>query len=157
MQSTATVAADFKRKFFEAIRERFATDQDTKHVLVCFGAPGTYEPEDIVSFGRVTVRQDPATMGNNRAREEVLTLTVTISIARGGGQDQEIVCSDRGYALLRRIELYARKTDTTIGGTVRHCFLQGHESDGETLPELIADGRFIDIDATFEARARITG
>ncbi|MHA7275364.1 hypothetical protein ACX80O_02355 [Arthrobacter sp. Hz1] len=157
MPDTATVAYEWKNNFFESVKASFAADVATENVLVSFGQPGTFEPDDIVSFERVTERQDPATMGTNRSREEVLTLDVIISCYRGGGPEQEQVCSARAYDLLRRIEIYARKTDTTIGGAVRHCFLQSHESDGATLPELIAQGRTIDITATFEARARITG
>ncbi|MHA7292623.1 hypothetical protein [Arthrobacter sp. HLT1-21] len=157
MQGTATVAYEFKNNFFQAVRTLFSADPDTRGVLVCFGMPGTYEPDDIISFERITERQDAATMGTNRSREEVITLDVLISCYRGGGPEMEQVCSARAYQLLRLIEQHARQTDTTIGGSVRHCFLQSHESDGATLAELLEKGRSIDVTATFEARARITG
>lgn len=157
MNGTATVAHEFKNAFFEAVKTLLASDPATRDVLVCFGLPGTFAPDDLISFERVSERQDTATLGTNRSREEIITLDVIISCFRGGGPEMEQVASARGYQLLRMIERYARMTDTTIGGTVRQCFLAQHESDGATLPELIDKGRTIDITATFEARARITG
>jgi len=154
--STATAADEFKLAFFEAVRDLMAADADTPHVYVTYGHPGTFEPEDLVSFGRLTSSQDPATIGTNRSREEALTLEVQISCWRGGGVEVEQVCAQRAYQLLRMIETYARQTDTTIGGTVRHCFLVAHESEGQTDPGSLEQGRVIDITARFLARVRIT-
>lgn len=153
----ATAALAFKKAFCSAIKERFAADQETQHVYVVFGQPSSYEPEDIVSFGRITTGQETATLSTNRSREETLTLDVTVSCFMGGAEDAEIATADRAYDLLRRIEHYARMDDITIGGTVRTCMLTSHESDGATPEELIDQGRVTEIVATFTAKTRIQG
>jgi hypothetical protein len=54
------------------------------------------------------------------------------------------------------VEQYARVTDTTIGGAVRWCFLTQHTSQGHTDPQVLEQGRVIEISATFTALARVT-
>lgn len=156
MSDTATVAATFKNNFFTSVQALMAAGPDTAYVLTCFGQPGTLEPEDIVSFGRLSVNQTSATISPNRTRDEMLTLDVDISCYRGGGPEMEQVASDRAYELLRMIEQQVRVTDTTVGGTVRWCFLTSHDSTGATDPAMLEQGRAIDITATFTALARIT-
>lgn len=153
--STSTAADEFKLKFYEATRDLMAEDPDTQYVMVTYGMPGTFEPDDLVSILDVKADQEPMTMGN-RGREETLTLRVEISCFRGGGAEQELVCAQRAYQILRMIEHYFRKTDTTVGGTVRHCFLEGHDSQGQSDPQLLDKGRVIEISARFLAQARIT-
>lgn len=153
---TADTAADeFKMAFYEATKELMAADPDTQEVMVSYGAPGSLDPEDVVAFLGVTSEQQAASIGQ-RSRDEDLTMEVAISCFRGGLEDQELVCGQRAYQLLRMITRYVRKTDTTVGGTVLWCFLQGHESSGQTDPQLIQQGRVIEITARFLARARIT-
>jgi len=151
-----TAAPDYKNAFYAMAQQVYTAGPDTAEVYVCFGQPGTFDPAEIVKIGMISSEQDPATMGTNRGREETLTLEVTISVYRGGGQDQEQVCSDRAYALLRMIADYVHHTDTTLGGAVRMCFLTSTESDGATDPDRIAEGRTIAIVAKFTAAARIT-
>lgn len=152
--STATAADEFKEKFFDAVLALMAEDDDTQHVLVTYGAPGTFEPEDLIAFTQTESLQDPKTMGN-RGREEVLIQEVQISCWRGGGQEMEIVSARRAYQLLRMIDYYCRKTDTTVGGTVLWCFLTSHECSGQTDPQFIEQGRVTEITARFTARGRI--
>jgi hypothetical protein len=157
MTSPTTAAQDFKAAFFTGITELMASDEETQWVQVVFGTPFDLNPEDIIAFTSVTSEQNVATMGN-RAREELLTITVEISCFRGGtGPDLEREVSDRAYYLLGLVERWCRVTDTTVGGTVRHCFLSGHESSGLTDPADLEKGRVIEITATFLAAARITG
>lgn len=156
MSSTATVAAEFKNNLFEAVRDLMADGPDTGYVLVSFGHPGTLDPDDIVSFARVSETQDFATVSTNRTRNEIITLEVEISCYRAGGPEVEQVASDRAYELLRMIETQVRVTDTTVGGTVWWCFLASHDSTGSTDPARIETGRNIDITAVFEGRARIS-
>ena len=151
----ATLALAFKKAFFEAVKELMARTPETEHVYVVFGQPSTYAPADIVAFGRLTSGQNPATLGTPRSREETLTLEVMISCFVGGGEEAELAASERVYELLRMIERHVRMTDTTVGGTVRHCFLTSHESDGMTPEDLIEQGRVIDVIATFTAAARV--
>jgi hypothetical protein len=156
MTTTATNADVFKKAYYEAVKDTFASDPDKEHVLVTFGAPGTYTPQDIVSFLDVEANQDLATLGTNRGRDETIDLTVSISCLVPGGQEAELLAHDRAYTLLRAIEYYARRTDTTVGGTVRHCFCIRHGSAGQTDPTLIERGRVCEIVAVFRAVARVT-
>lgn len=152
--SSTTAAYDFKLGFFQAITDLFAQADDTQYVLVSLGAPANLEPEDLVAFTRTTSEQNPATMGN-RGREELLTQEVVISCFVAGGDEAEKAAHDRAYYLLGIIENYCRKVDTTLGGTVRHCFLTGHECDGQTPSDYLDRGRVIEIIARFAAAARI--
>jgi hypothetical protein len=152
--STATAADEFKEQFYLAVKDLMAEEEATKYVHVTYGQPDTLDPEDIVSFMALESQQDPKTIGN-RGREEVIVLDVQISCFRGGGQESELLCAKRGYELLRMIEYYCRKTDTTVGGTVMWCFLTSHESFGATDPQHMDKGRVIEITAKFTARSRI--
>lgn len=150
--TVSDVAAQFK----DAMVTAATTAINDADVMVCYGHPGTVQPDDIVSFGRVTSTQSPHTMSTNRTRWNTLTIDVTISVYRTGGADQEQVAGDRAYELLNLIEEYVRVTDTTLGGLVLYCFCTSHESDGYTDPQVIAKGRLIEITATFTAESRIT-
>lgn len=152
MTTVSDVAGQFKNALVAAAVT--AVDDDT--VKVCYGHPGTKQPDDIMSVGRITASIDFATVGTNRTRELVLTAEVKVSVFRRGGPDQEQVAGDRAYALMNALEEYVRAVDTTLGGVVRWCFCTGHDSDGSTDPELLAQGRCIEVDGTFTARARIT-
>lgn len=156
MSSSATVASDFKDAFFAAAQQLMAANADTRDVLVSFGKPGTFEALDLVVFDRVAETQHPAAVSTNRSRDEEIVLTVHISVARPGGNDMEQVCSQRAYALLRMLETYCRVTDTTMGGLVRWCFLDNHESSGESDDYVLEKARVIYITAHFKALARIT-
>lgn len=151
-----TASPDYKNAFYAMAARVMAAGADTQNVQVAFGTPGSFQDWEIISVGRVNTRQDPATLGPKRSREQELELEVRISVYRGGGADQEQVCSDRAYYLLRMLADEVHHTDTTLGGVVRWCFLTADESDGATDPEQTANGRTIGIVATFTAAARIT-
>lgn len=153
--STATQADEFKFQFYMCVKDMFKLEPDTEEVLVTFGAPANYAPPDIVSFLDLNADQAAITMGN-RGREESIVLTISISCLVNGGQEAELLASRRAYKLLRAIEYYARVTDTTLSGTVRHCFLERHTSSGQTDPALIAQGRVCEIVAEFRAQARVS-
>jgi hypothetical protein len=152
----ATLGLAFKKAFYQAVKTLMADAHDTEHVYVVFGQPATYQPEDIVSFGRLSVGQAAATMSTNRSREETIAVEVTVSCFLGGDEDAEIATAERAYELLRRIERHVRMTDTTLGGVVRECVLTSHESEGATPEELTEQGRVTEVVATFTAKARIT-
>jgi hypothetical protein len=157
MTSSTTAAQAFKAAFVDGIADLMAASEDTQYVNVCFGAPYDLSPDDIIAFTELESEQEVATLGN-RGRDEALRLTVEISCFMGGSApDLERQVSDRAYYLLGLVERWARVTDTTIGGTVRHCFLSGHQSIGRTDPDNLDKGRVIEITATFLAAARITG
>lgn len=151
-QSEFSAAPAFKYAFWECAVELNA-DSD---VQVAYGHPGTYLADDVIAVTRIHAEQDSASLSTNRSREEKLTLTVVVSVFRGGGPEAELVASNRAYELLGDLERFMRLDDTTVRGTVRECFLDEHDSDGETRPELIAAGRTIEIEAKFVAYARVT-
>lgn len=153
--SGATAADEFKLAFFQAATDIMASDPDTENVVVTYGWPGSFAPNDLISFLGIKSEQEAASI-SRRSRDETLELEVSISCYRGGGQEQELVTAQRAFQLLRMLEAYCRNTDPTVGGTVMWCFLTGHESSGHTDPALIEDGRTNEIVARFTARARIT-
>lgn len=147
----------FKKTFRDLAFSDIFTDETNPLVipLVVFGHPGTARPDDVVCFQGLRSKAAPAAMGPTRPREEVIELDVLISVARGGEQEAEEQCSDAAYGYLSQLEEFVRSVDTSVGGTVKYCFLDHHESDGWTVggPN---PGRNITIDATFEAHYRIT-
>ena len=147
-----SVAPQVKAALYNTCVSLYASQPE---VQVAYGHPGTAMANDIVSIGNVSSRQEVATMSPNRPREEYITVTVTFSVYRGGGPDQEQVVTERAYALLGLLETQTRLTDTTLGGIVRWCYLVDTRCDGETEPDLIAQGRVVELSATFEARARL--
>lgn len=148
--STTSTAAAFK----DAFHSWAVTNWTGDPVQVNFGIPGPNQQDDIVAFLDVSTGQEPATYGTQRSREETLTMTVTASCYRAGEGAQEKVASDRAVALIAELEQYARVTDTTIGGTVRECFLTNLQIIG-TPVEVVAGGRLVEAQATFTAKARI--
>ena len=155
--SSATAAQAFKAALVAAM-QTLVVDRDPQ-VLVSFGHPGQDMANwaDLVAFTDTDSEQETATMGTNRSRNETLTQTVQISCYRPGGADQESVASAAAYGLLELLEHHVRVTDTTLGSLVLWCFLTSHRCTGETAPDLLMDGRTIDIEATLTARARVTG
>ncbi|SRR6266702_5904236 len=148
--------SDVAGQFKTAIVTAATTAISDATVKVCYGHPGTDQPDDIVSVGKVTAVIDPATLSASlRTRELTLTVEVTASVHRGGAE-QEQAAGTRAYQLLNLIEEYVRVTDTTLGGLVRWCFCVGHDSDGVTDPQIAASGSLIEATATFLAKARIT-
>lgn len=150
--ATDTFADIFKDAMVDAAHTLWDPDPN---IQISYGHPGMNMLNDIVGFGRVSSEQEVAAYGPTRPREETLTLDVTFSIYRPGGPEMEKVATDRAYELLRQLARYVRITDTTVGGTVRDCFLTAHESDGSTDPETLSQGRLIEVMATFTAHARV--
>lgn len=151
---STTAAHDFKAALAAAMRTLTADDDQ---VLVSFGNPGQQGLNftDWVMFEDLTSEQSPATMGTNRSREEILTQLVVLECFRAGGPEAEELASDAAYALLGLLEQHVRQTDTTVGATVRQCFLSSHRSQGFTSPVDQVQGRTILVEATFTAAVRI--
>lgn len=157
MTTTATAGDAFKVAFRNAARDTIFASDDA--VLVSYGHPGTEATDELVMFTAVRVNQEVATLSStNRSREETIDLDVIVSVARGGaGQAAEEAAGTRATELLKDLEYYVRKTDTTLGGVVRYCFLTRYETDGWTVSEEQFQGRNITILATFTAVVRVTG
>lgn len=151
--SLFTVAPALRKALFDRAKALYEDDG----VLVVMGPPESgYLPDDVVQVQGVEISQDIATMGPTRGREESLAVDVLVSCGTGGGPEVDEPLTEHAYELLGRLEFYCRVTDTTLGGVVRHCFLTSARSDGAG-PDETADGRFIEITATFTAAARVRG
>jgi len=126
-------------------------------VLVSDEMPSFDFFNDIVTFGAFTSEQVPATISaSRRAREETITFEMIIYSFRQGGAEQRSIVRNRAMELLGNFEEYVRVTDTTLGGTVRHCFLTNFGSDAATDPDVLSMGRMQVLTATFTAVNRIT-
>lgn len=124
-------------------------------VQVCFGHPGTYLADDIVSVAGVRSRQDVSTMSPQRTREEELDVDVVFSSYRGGGPEVQQVVTERAYALLALLEDYLKTTDYTLGGTVRLARVTSHDLAESDDPDVLAAGRVAEITATVTCQVRI--
>ncbi|MEP6477847.1 MAG: hypothetical protein ABJB03_00520 [Rhodoglobus sp.] len=153
-QGISSGAIAFKESFVTLAQGLYTGDIAAPvEVLVIGGIPGTYMPSDIVAFLGLRSDQDYAAMGTNRSRDEIIQLDAFLSVERGGKDPAtDAVCERRVSDLLTVIEHFARVTDTTIGNTVRECFLLKHEL--VTTPS--KNGRESYINATFQAKFRIT-
>lgn len=151
--SPTSKAPSFKDAFYQVAKNMFALTA----VQVTFGHPGIMQADDMIAFMDMTSEQHFATMSaSRRSREETLTLKVMVSSFRNGNADNDQAPSDAAYGLMSQLEEYVRITDTTLGGAVRECFLTSHTSTGYTDPQSLAQGRTVDIEATFTAKARVT-
>jgi hypothetical protein len=125
-------------------------------VLVCNGHPGQYQPDDIVSFNRVTWSEEPATLSTRMVRDLTVQVSATISVYRGGGPEQEQVCEDRCLELADLISEHVRAVDPKLGDRALWCFRTSYESLGSSSPDITAKGRVIEATVVFTARCRIS-
>lgn len=66
----------------------------------------------------------PAAISASRRARETITFEMIIYSFRQGGAEQRSIVRNRAMELLGNFEEYVRVTDTTLSGTVRHCFLR---------------------------------
>lgn len=156
MTSISDASLLFKKTFWTlADQEIFTADNNPDVIpLVAFGHPGTSRPDDIVVFQGLRQSQEPGALSTQHSRELTMELDILISVFRGGAEAAEEQASEAAYGYLNQLEEYVRVTDTTVGGTVRYCFLDKHESEGWTVGPTDA-GRNITIIATFGAHLRL--
>jgi hypothetical protein len=119
-------------------------------VLVCYGLPGKYQPDDIVAILDSEGDSVPATIGSPRSREETIRQTFTVSCYRGG--DDQQTCTERAFTLMDAVVNYCRTTDPTVGGTVRSLLPDVSWALEETVEE---QGRVSDLTFTLTFNARI--
>jgi len=148
-----TAAPAFRTAMIETCRQLYA-DSDVEVIPGALG--GGYWPDKFVQIQTVEGDQAAATMGSNRTREEALTLDVIVWVGSGGGEEVDGPLTEEAYDTLGRLEYFTRVTDTTLGGVVRECMLTAHASAGAG-PDETDQGRFIQIEATFNAKARVRG
>jgi len=152
---STTAALAVKKALYDTAVRLWADDPQTRDVLVCFGTPGNFQPEEIVAFTGVSADLGFATMGQQRSRNESITATVVFSVIFGGDEEMELSSQERAMELLGQLEHEVRTKDTTLGGLVQHCMLTQIETDGQTPEEYKAQGRGVDLTARFTAVHRI--
>lgn len=151
--STFTAAPALRTALIAACRTLFAGTEWE----VFSGVPGGgYVPPRSLEVQGVETDQSAAAFGSSRQREETLTIDVLIGISEGGSDEIDDVITAEVYEALGKLEHHLRVTDTTLGGVVRECMLTRTTQVGATEDQ-IAQGRFIEITATFTAKNRIRG
>ena len=154
MTDTATAGLAVKTRFYENAKTLF----DLTVVNVMFGiSVENRDRNQAIAFLDIRSRQEAGPLSaSNRSRNEDLDLTVVINVASAGDVDDKPV-HDTAFGLLRALEQYVRKTNTTLDGTCMWCFLASYRTYGYTPTDKLAQGRLLEIEATFTARVRITG
>ena len=147
--ATSAVPA-VKAALFAALQSAYPTG-----VQVCYGRPsaGAWLAEDVVALLDVDATQDAPLLGA-RAREESFRLTVLVSSARGG--DDQQATTEAAYALLATLEA-ALRADPTVAGTCRTAEVVGHllREDEWVSPDGVFLGRVAEIAAAVAVKARI--
>ena len=93
----------------------------TSQLLVCFDEPGEYQPDDIVTVGRVERTINPNSLvggGGAGWLEETYTVEIDIEVYRGGDDPQGTYT--RASALTDQI-VAAVRADPSMGGAVLVC------------------------------------
>ena len=94
--------------------------------LVSYGAPGAYQPDEIVAVGEQRFEVTRPTMGTNRSREEAVETDVTFSVFSSGGDTAQQVATERVYAMALALDEHFRtKPNETLGGACRDAWVTG--------------------------------
>jgi len=154
LTDVASAQHEVKLALFRITQELF---RDDDQVYVSYGHPGDRRDlKDVLAWTNVRTEQSAATLGTNRSRDEDIFVTAVVSCFRAGVLDDDLVPATAATDILRTIERQVRVTDTTLGGVVRHCFLENTDSAGVSDRQLLSRGRLYQITAEFRALARIT-
>lgn len=143
----------FKQAMQTACADLFPDD-----TMVSWGHPGKTHPRRMVMLMDLASAQDMATLGTNRSRNETLTLRILfVVVLNGSGWQAQRDADLAAMAMLGQLEQFCRVTDTTVGGTVRECFLTSYDLAGFTPAEEVSAGWRSYLEAVFTAQARVTG
>jgi len=97
-----------------------------QEVLVCYGQPGSYQPDIIISLGDVRTLITRPVSGTNRPREEASELDITWSVFVAGDETQQVVAQDLAYGLRNTFADYFKtKPNETLGGACREAWVSG--------------------------------
>lgn len=118
--STAVAVRQF---LFDTLTASLVPDplSKTSQLLVCFDEPGEFQPDDIVSIGKVERALNTNSMvggGGAGWLEESYTVEVEIEVYRGGDDPQGVFT--RTSDLIDQIVVAAR-TDPSLGTRVLIC------------------------------------
>ena len=103
------------------------TDLFPDPVLVTWGRPGKFQPDDIVMvMGQRTVTERGPS-GPRRPREDVVSTDVVFSIYRPGDETQQRAASDRAYQMLETFQEWLRtRPNEELGGACREAHVAEH-------------------------------
>ncbi|MHC9046808.1 hypothetical protein ACYX8G_19660 [Microbacterium saperdae] len=154
--ATSTAAWAYKNALHDAAKELWA--QTHPEILLIWGEwNGVLTVPDQVMFGDLDARQDVGPLSaSNRSRDEVITLTVEFTVFRPGEVDAAKDAEQYLYDRMGELEHYVRKTNTTIGGVVRECFLTSHRTASIAYTLGRDAGYLVAAAAEFQAKIRIT-
>ncbi|MFE9372250.1 hypothetical protein ACFYM2_21120 [Streptomyces sp. NPDC006711] len=120
MTIPASSAPAVRQYLFDQLSATLTSDPDfpNEQLLVCFDEPGTFQPADIVSIGKVSRQDNVSSMvgsGGPGWLEETYDVDVTIDVYRGGDYPQHVFA--RSVALFDAVCVVVR-SDPTLGGAV---------------------------------------
>lgn len=136
------------------------TDTSGAPVLVSYGPPGSYQPQEIVAVG-VDCRQPVTrpTLGAGRSREKEAEIDVVISVFVPGTEAEQQTASERCDDLADLLDSYFRTIgQETLGDSCREAWLSNISGP---VPDLAVDphsgavtGRLAESTVTITARIR---
>lgn len=122
---------------------------------VTWGAPSSYLADDIIAVQDISATYEMASMGSARSRREAYTVTVTISVYRGGDDQSAVTLAALGY--LEDLETGLR-ADQTLGVTgVWSIILGGFDLAEELSTDQTGAvlGRVCEVSCSVNVQARI--
>lgn len=111
---------------FEACRDIYVTRADSvgMKVLVCYGLPGAYQPQNIVAVLETRQPITRPTMGTNRSRNKTVEIDVTVSVFRAGDEKQQQLAAEDVDDLVDLLESYFRTSpNERLGGACYDAFV----------------------------------
>lgn len=97
-------------------------------VLVCYGAPGSYQPDIIISLGDVRTISTRPVHGTARPREETSELDLTFSVYQAGDESVQVLVMQKAYELRNTFaDHFKTKPNETLGGACREAWVTGDD------------------------------
>ena len=92
-------------------------------VLVTYGEPGSYQPDEIIGVRDQTFEATRPTMGQ-RSREEAVETVVTFSVFAAGDDGAQRTATERVYAMALALDEHLRVSpNETLGGACRDAWV----------------------------------
>ena len=91
--------------------------------LASYGAPGTYQPDEIVAVMGQRFEVTRPTMGTGRSREEAVETDVVFSVFVPGAEEAQRAATERAYAMSLELDDHFRVApQETLGGACREAW-----------------------------------
>lgn len=115
-----------RQALFTACQEVYTTRADSTgaKVLVCYGLPGSYQPQNIVAVLDTRQPVTRPTMGTSRSRNKDVEIDVTVSVFRAGDETQQQLAAEDVDDLVDLLESYFRTSpNERLGGACYDAFV----------------------------------